>query len=393
MPKILILANKVPYPAKDGSSIAMARLLENLIEMGGNEITYGALNTVKHRKHLDDFPKEIKSQIALTTFNEDTTPTVISGLTNLLLTNKPFHTVRFYVHSMTNWLQGFDDRHFDYVILEGAFMGDYLPLAKVKGKRVILRAHNLEHMIWERSMTGSASALKSFYFKIQAGRLKRFEYRLSQLTDAVWSISPVDSFWFKSINSNTHFVPVSIHASPIDFKVAPKKCFFLGALDWLPNLESIEWFLSEVWPRVHEQDPSIEFHIAGNNTPDHLRKVKMNNVFIHGRVPSAEAFSKSHGISIIPLLSGSGVRIKLLENGSYGIPTISTRIGAEGVYDQNFSKIPLTDFPVEFANRLVELTNNPEKATAIGLEMHEDITSRFSSATSIASIKVAWPKL
>ena len=197
MPKILILSNKVPYPSKDGSSIAMARLLENLLEMGNHDITYGALNTVKHRKHLDDFPKEILDQIVLKTFQEDTSPTPMNGLYNLFLTNKPFNTIRFYVHSMVNWLQGFETDQFDIVILEGAFMGDYLPLAKIIGKKVVLRSHNLEHVIWERSIENSSLALKKLYFTIQANRLRRFEQRLTRLVDSVWSISPVDSFGLK----------------------------------------------------------------------------------------------------------------------------------------------------------------------------------------------------
>jgi glycosyltransferase involved in cell wall biosynthesis len=392
MPKVLILSNKVPYPSKDGSSIAMARLLENLLAMGGNQITYGALNTVKHRKHLDDFPKGILQQIELKTFKEDTSPTPMNGLYNLLLTNKPFNTVRFYVHSMVNWLQSMEAGQFDVVVLEGAFMGDYIPLAKIVGKKVVLRSHNLEHVIWERSIENSSMALKKLYFSIQARRLRRFEQRLTRLVDSVWSISPVDAFWFKALNSQTHFVPVSIQPKSIDFEIAPKKCFFLGALDWLPNLEAIEWFLKDVWPRVIDLDPSIEFHLAGNNTPKHILNLKSHNLFVHGRVPSAEAFSKNHGISIIPLLSGSGVRIKLLENGAYGIPTISTRIGAEGVYDTINSKIPITDFPSELARRIVEYTTDSNKAKMISEQLHEDISRRFSAAKSIEAIRQAWPK-
>ncbi|MEL0295861.1 MAG: hypothetical protein VW971_06795, partial [Cryomorphaceae bacterium] len=80
MRKVLILSNKVPYPAKDGSSIAMARLLENLIEMGDCSITYGAINTVKHRKKIEDFPKNVLEKIALKTFEANTSPTVFNGM-------------------------------------------------------------------------------------------------------------------------------------------------------------------------------------------------------------------------------------------------------------------------------------------------------------------------
>tara|TARA_B100000497_G_C7686171_1_gene415925 strand:- start:599 stop:1777 length:1179 start_codon:yes stop_codon:yes gene_type:complete len=392
MPRILILSNKVPYPSKDGSSIAMARLLENLIELGGHEITYGAINTLKHRKRVDDFPDSINEHITLRTFEEDTSPTPFNALSNLLFTRQPFHTIRFFVLSMQKWLEEFENGHFDLVVIEGAFMGHYLPLAMIKGKKVVLRAHNLEHVIWERSIKHIATPIKKFYLRIQTNRLKKFEQKLAILVHSVWSISSIDMYWFKSFNSNTFFVPVSIKRQEMNIDIVPKRCFFLGALDWMPNLESLQWFLKDVWPVVNKLDPSIEFHVAGNNTPNKIMALKAHNLHIHGKVASAETFSKSHGVSIIPLLSGSGVRIKLLENGSLGIPTISTAIGAEGIYEKQNSKIPLSDIPEELAHEIVALTTNSDKAVQIARELYTDINKRFSPQNALASIQKAWPK-
>ena len=191
---------------------------------------------------------------------------------------------------------------------------------------------------------------------------------------------------------NTFFVPVSIKKQEMNVDIVPRRCFFLGALDWMPNLESLQWFLAEVWPLVNKLDSNIEFHVAGNNTPDNIMTIKAHNVHIHGKVPSAEVFSKNHGVSIIPLLSGSGVRIKLLENGSFGIPTISTTIGAEGVYEIQNSKIPLSDIPEELAKEIVALTTDSSKAAQIAQDLYTDINKRFSAQNAMASIQQAWPK-
>ena len=393
MTKVLILANKIPYPSKDGSSIAMARLLESLLEFPDLDITYGAINTVKHRKHLDDFPKDIKSKITLKDFKEDTSPNVGSGFFNLLFTNKPYNATRFLVYSMREWLHTFDDSHFDVIIIEGAFMGYYLPIAKVKGKKVVIRTHNLEHIIWERTALNMGDSLRRLYLKIQSNRLKNFEEKITQIADVIWSISPVDAVWFKALNSNTYHVPVAVEpAEPLQ-EVAPMRCFHLGALDWKPNLIGLQWFLKEVWPKVLAVRPQAEFHIAGNNTPGHIKTNEAKNIFVHGRVPSAEAFVFSHGISVIPLLSGSGIRIKLLENGKMGIPIISTRIGAEGIYDDQYPLIPLSDFPADFAKKLVILLDDPKGALELGKSIRTDILSRFGFEKSIQMIKDAWPQL
>jgi len=391
MTRILVLSNKIPYPSKDGSSIAMARMLECLLELPDVAITYGAINTVKHRKHLDDFPSDIKEQIELKTFDEDTSPNIRTGIYNLLLTNKPYNATRFLVHSMREWLYSFEDQHFDVIIIEGAFMGYYLPLAKVKGKKVVLRTHNLEHIIWERTAINMGDPLRKLYLKMQSNRLRNFEERITQLADSIWSISPVDAFWFKALNSNTHHVPVAVLPAESIKKVVPMKCFHLGALDWKPNLIGLEWFISEVWPKVIKLRPEAEFHVAGNNTPKRIKSNPSKNIYVHGRVPSAEAFASSHGISVIPLLSGSGIRIKLLENGRMGIPVISTRIGSEGVYDEQNPLIPLSDFPADFAKKLVQLLDDSQKALALGKEVRKDILDRFGFERAVEMIKDAWP--
>ena len=209
--------------------------------------------------------------------------------------------------------------------------------------------------------------------------------------DAVWSISPVDSNWFEALNAKTFFVPVSVHSKSMSVDIQAKKCFFLGALDWLPNLESVEWFLSHVWPLVYAADPSIEFHLAGNKTPSHLLNVNLPGVTVHGRVASAEEFTKNHGVSVIPLLSGSGVRIKLLENGCHGIPTVSTSIGAEGLYSGSDNILPLADDAKAFAKQVVKLCTDNQHASEVAKALHEDISRRFSSANSIEAILSAWP--
>ncbi|HCP40166.1 MAG TPA: hypothetical protein DIT65_00070 [Cryomorphaceae bacterium] len=391
MRKVLILSNKVPYPAKDGSSIAMARLLENLIETGDSSITYGSINTVKHRKKIEDFPNNVLSEISLRTFDANTSPTIINGIGNLLLSKRPFHTVRFYLPKVLQWLDSFENKSFNTVILEGAFMGDYLTEAQRIGEKVVLRAHNLEHIIWERTTKNEGSIVKKWYLNLQSQRLKRFEESLAIKVDAIWSISPVDSDWFSALNTKTTFVPVSIAARPLSSEIKEKKCFFLGALDWLPNLESVEWFLRDVWPLIHSTDPSIEFHLAGNKIPSHLMNLKLSGLIVHRRVMNAEEFAKNHGISVIPLLSGSGVRIKLLENGSYGIPTVSTSIGAEGIYSASNTIIPIADDAESFARHIVRLCTDTSQASLLAQALHEDIRRRFSSENSIQAIHSAWP--
>jgi hypothetical protein len=292
---------------------------------------------------------------------------------------------------MKEWLHSFEKNTFDVIIIEGAFMGYFLPVAKVISKHVILRSHNLEHMIWERTQAKQRNLLKRLYFRIQSNRLRKFEERLARMCDSIWSISPVDSFWFKEFNSNCYFIPVAVEEGESVDTLNPNMCFHLGAMDWTPNRMAVDWFLEKIWPKVRKLNPQAQFHLAGNGMPKHYMTNPEKGIFVHGRVPSAEVFAKQHGISIIPLLSGSGVRIKLLENARWGIPIISTRIGAEGVYTTGTKEIVLADFPQDFARKLVELMDDPEAALDMGQLARKDILERFGKRSTINKITKAWP--
>ncbi len=390
MKKLLILSNKVPYPSQDGSSIAMARLLENLLALRTFEITYGALNTVKHHKNLEEFPEKISRAIHLKVFSANTSPTITSAFNNLLFTRAPYHSIRFYIKPMVDWLRGFEQNHFDFVLLEGAFMGDYLHEVQRIAQHCTLRAHNLEHKIWERTSDADRNPLRQWYLKLQSKRLKKFEEALTNNVDSVWSISNEDKKWFERFSSKTTTIAVSIQPQKLLTHLAPLSCFHLGALDWEPNRQGLNWFLTSVWPMVLQKIPNATFHIAGNNPPKHLQSDAVKRYTVHGRVPDAEAFAKSHGIGIVPLLAGSGVRIKMIMNASWGIPMVSTSIGAEGLFNQSNQGVLLADSAEDFAHALVELLKSPNQANTLGKHANQHILSSFGPESIQENIAKAW---
>lgn len=390
MKKLLILSNKVPYPSQDGSSIAMARLLEDLLALQTIEITYGALNTTKHYKDPKDFPAPIAQAINLEVFNVNTSPSISSALNNLCFSRAPYHSIRFFVRPMIDWLRGFEDNQFDFVLLEGAFMGDYLNEVQRVGRHCTLRAHNLEHRIWERTSEAGINPLKNWYLTLQSKRLRKFEIGLVANIDSVWSISEEDKKWFEKINPKTTTIAVSIVEQELLSNLTPLTCFHLGALDWEPNLQGLDWFLTSVWPRVLKKIPNATFHIAGNNPPQRLQSEQSKNYAVHGRVPDAEEFAKSHGVAVVPLLAGSGIRIKMIMNASWAIPMVSTRIGAEGLFNEGNRGVLLADSAEEFASALIELLTSPKNAATLGMQANRYILSGFGPESIQKNIASAW---
>ena len=385
--KVLILSNKLPYPSDDGSSIAMARLLETLV-MKELDLHYYAINTDKHSKDVD-VSKAHQPNVTFEAFAWNTSPKPSTALGNLA-TNLPYHVSRFYIPTLLERLKSFDTNSFHTVFLEGAFMGMYASEAKRIGQQTILRAHNVEHEIWQRLAENEQNPLKRWYLKLQSRRLKRFETKLSQAVDQVWCISEKDQKWFESITAAAYFVPTAVLPKPGPTSIQPLRCHHLGALDWAPSIQGLQWFMTEIWPQVLERVPHAEFHIAGNNPPKNFQFPNGQNIHFHGRVKDATAFTHHHGISVIPLLAGSGMRIKILENSAAAVPSISTAVGAEGIFSKDSAEAIIVESVAEFVEALVVLLEQPERALALGQSAQEDILNRFGMQPTLQRIEKVW---
>ncbi len=385
--KVLILSNKLPYPSDDGSSIAMARLLETLL-MKELDLHYFAINSHKHCKDVE-ISNAYQPIVNFEAFEWNTSPKVSTAIKNLA-TSLPYHVSRFYIPTLQKRLDAFKPDSFHTVILEGAFMGMYLKEARRIGKQTILRAHNVEHEIWKRLAENEKNPLKRWYLKLQSRRLQNFESQLSDAVDKIWCISEKDQQWFKSITSAASFIPTAVTPIAGPASIHPLRCHHLGALDWAPSIQGLNWFMTEIWPQVLQQVPQAEFHIAGNNPPRNFQFPKQQNIFFHGRVEDASAFTQNHGISVIPLLAGSGMRIKILQNSASAVPSISTAIGAEGIYTKGSKQAVIVETTAEFIEALVDLIQKPERALALGQKAQEDILNRFGMQPALQRIEKVW---
>jgi len=157
----------------------------------------------------------------------------------------------------------------------------------------------------------------------------------------------------------------------------PKTMLFLGSFRHLPNQSALRWFLHEVMPKVLERDPEARLVVIGSDPPAaHTVPTFNGAVELIGFVDDVKQPLADYAVFVCPILSGSGVRVKLLEAFAAGIPTVSTRIGAEGLGDQDGEVCALADDPGEFADRIVALFEDPEKAAAMAQRARDFVTNR-----------------
>jgi len=157
------------------------------------------------------------------------------------------------------------------------------------------------------------------------------------------------------------------------------KLSFIGSLDWMPNMEGVSWFLNKVWNVNQDKFSNVEFHIAGRNTPKSFLKKVEKNFIIHGEVPDAKEFILSCQVMIVPLFSGSGMRVKILEAMARGRVVITTSLGLEGINARDKKEVLIANTVNDFIKKIKMCQNDPALMLKIGSAASRLIASKYDN--------------
>lgn len=163
-------------------------------------------------------------------------------------------------------------------------------------------------------------------------------------------------------------------------QLIPYNIFYIGALDWIPNQEGLIWFIEKVWPLILKKVPSVNFYIAGRNAPKWLEKVfEKPQIQFYGEIENATDFMTRNGIMVVPLFSGSGMRVKIVEGMALGKAIISTSIGAEGIEAMNGQDLVIADTITSFADDLIKLLSNNELSKELSINAKEFVRKNYDN--------------
>ncbi len=391
--KILFLTNKLPYPPKDGGSIATLNMITGLSD-AGHEITCLSLNTVKHSFPIEKIPESLSQRISFIGIHCDSSIRPLRMLVNLLFSKAPYIAERFNKPEFREKLsQLLREKAFDIVQLEGPYVGHFQETVIRESTALIsFRAHNVEHRIWERKAANENRPLRKWYLRNMAGRLKHFEWQVADKSDCLVCISPLDerSFIEMGINKPVITIPTGLDMEdypPSELPGIPS-VFFIGALDWLPNQEGLEWFLDYVLEPLRKEVPELLFHVAGRNAPKSFEKtLSGKQVIYHGEVEDSKAFMMSHRIMVAPLFTGSGIRIKILEAMALGRPVVTTPIGIEGIPATNKREVMVAGNPEMFKDQIITLIRKEDAAQDLlkaGRKLIQENFDTFGLSTRIS---------
>ncbi len=364
--RILQLCKKSPTPQIDGESIAIHQISKSIVAKG-HQLDILAMLTEKHAQY------DRQGELNDANYSYVRVRTKISGLGAFrrIFSKIPYIVERFFNQEFLLALIQLLGKHkYDIIICEGVFLGPYLEsIRKYSTAKVVLRAHNVEHIIWKRLAASYNIGFKRFYLRrIMVPQFTRYEAQVIQDMDALIPISPVDESYFQGLTKiPIKCIPVALDKYekadlPRKFSVG-----FLGGLDWQPNVDGIKWFLNEVWKPFVADGKDAELQIAGRNTPKEMFSWDYKKVTVLGEVASAHTFLNSQSVIVVPIFSGSGMRVKIIEAMALGKCILSTTIGAEGIRCVDDEHIILSEYSHDWIKALKDLMTSSERVNRIGV--------------------------
>ncbi len=395
--KILLLCNKPPYPASEGGPMAMNSIITGLLD-AGHQVKVLAVNNEKYKVSEADIPEDYKRKTSIELIDVDLRVRPLKALVNLF-TNKSYHVERFISKEFkTRLAEVLEKEHFDVVQLEMLYMMPYVETIREHSKAmIVLRAHNVEHKIWERIAKETRFFVKRWYINHLASTLKNYELSALETVDGIAAITRKDAAYFRKYCSKP-IIDIPYGVYPEEF--TPKseiegqpKFYHIGSMNWMPNEEGIRWFIEEVLPKTVEKVPDFVYHLAGRNMPEWLTVLKNPHVDVIGEVPDAKAFVAENDVAIVPLLAGSGIRIKIIESMAMGKTVITTRVGAEGIlYDEEVNII-IAENIAKLVEAIRSLNENPQTAVRIGQAARKLVEETYDNRKIIARLLMFYEQI
>ena len=383
--KILQLCKKFPFPLKDGESIAITNLSSALTKLGC-EMTLLAMNTSKHYFDGAVFPTPLQHYKSIHNVDIDNRINITDAFMNLF-SDDSYHISRFISKAFeAKLIELLKTNAFDIIQLETLYLAPYIDtIRKYSKAKIAMRAHNVEHEIWERITENTSSIPKKWYLNHLTKKLRKYEQAQLNKYDLLIPITSRDLKIFESFGFKKKSIVSPIGLDGSDYLQNDKSfkkdisLSFIGSLDWKPNIEGLDWFLKNVWDQLHTENPTLQLHIAGRNTPDWLLNKNIPNVTVHGEIDDASDFINKHSVMIVPLLSGSGMRAKILEGMALGKVVLTTSLGLEGIDAQHLKNVLVADTPAEFSKCLNWAYNQNGQLQKLGSNAKHFVNAEYDN--------------
>jgi glycosyltransferase involved in cell wall biosynthesis len=388
---ILFLAPKVPLPPDDGGRAAIYATVRELQKMG-MELRFAA------PRGMGGDAETFSREVSLRLLNVDprTTP---GGVLKNLPHSVPYQVEKFFSPAAFRELeQLLEEQPADVIHVENLQMVAYALALRVGGKiPVVLRQQNVETEILRLYRDTVSNPLLASYAHLQYKRMARYEAESIGKVDLVLPVSEVDEVKLKQMNPlvRTSVVPLGVDTGtlrPASGPV-PDTVLLFTNLSWVPNRDSVNYFLKDINPVLQKKQPGTRILVGGKGTDGDHNLAARPGVEVCGFIEDLNDLPGMSSIAAVPLRIGSGMRVKVLEFMALGMAVVSTSLGVEGIDVTHGTHALVADTPEEFAGAIVSLLQDSRLTREIGANARRLAVDRYSTESVGASLRSAYKKL
>ncbi|MDQ6758315.1 MAG: glycosyltransferase family 4 protein [Acidobacteriota bacterium] len=366
-PEALFLTPESPYPTIGGGPLRTASLLEYLVQQytvavvvfrqPGEEDPRNSFPGGKVRDiHVLELPLHSKSPSSRLLRN---------GVR--FVRNRPPLLDRF--SGFESALQRIGSgRQYDVGVIEHFWCAPYATQLRAACRKLVLDLHNVES-VWHDRLAHTSTGVPALAHKRFAAAYRRLERTLLPQFDSVLVTSAADRNLvapFAAPNA-IKIYPNALPLIPLPRRAEQFSIVFSGNLEYEPNIAAVRFFAAKIWPVLRERWPGLIWEIIGKN-PQAIARIVAgdSSIRLTGPVPDAVSAIARSQVAVVPLLAGSGTRLKILEAWAAGTPVVSTTLGAEGLDYVSGETLLLADAPRPFAEQVSNLLESSQERNRIG---------------------------
>ena len=373
-------------PVENGGNIRTYHILRHLSSR--HELTfYSYYGGVPDKAYERELQERLPGAIAVCTGKRELSG-ISRGLDYLVHLNSqpPYAVSRFASFKVQDQLRGwFREQRFDVAVC------DFLDAAVNFPGRLnipcVLFQHNVESEIWRRHAATASNPVKKTMYGMEFGKMQRYERIVVRKFHHTVAVSESDrSLMMQWVDGDrVTVVPTGVDLGEYrpnpDAPEPDPMVTFVGAMDWEPNVDGVEYFASEIWPAIKADVPEARLRIVGRNPDRRVKKWASESIEVTGRVPSVVEYLHQSAVVIVPLRIGGGTRLKIYEAMATGKAVVSTTVGAEGLDVHHGRDLMLADDAQSFAQAVIMLLRDRE------------LRRRYERAAAETAARCDWPAI
>jgi sugar transferase (PEP-CTERM/EpsH1 system associated) len=369
--KILLISPWFPSPPFGGALIRVYETLRYLSRRHRVTLIAPVANPYKPEQ-LAPLTDYCESVVAVPV--SEAAHAVLRRLAMGLVRGMPFiqslHLDRRLARSVRRASSGND---YDIIHVEHSFMAPYLAYVSGQtGARTVLSMHNIESLRFRRELQTMRWGARRLALLTDSVLFDSWEDRSIRRFDGIATVSKVEEEWVRkrAPDARVAIVPNGVdteYFTPAPPPRSPRTIVFTGLMNYPPNADAAAWFSGAILPSIVARHPEVRFLIVGDKpTPEVLALARQPQVEVTGRVPDVRPYLANCAAVVVPLRSGAGTRLKILEAMAMERPVVSTAQGAEGLKTTDGQNILIGDTPQALANHLCALVESSELRARLG---------------------------